>query len=44
LIAKIHVNRALSNITDEQKESILNILKKWWQVVEDFNGTNNRCD
>jgi hypothetical protein len=44
LIAKIHVNRALSKLTEEDKENILNVLKKWWQVLEDFNGTNNWCD
>jgi DnaJ-class molecular chaperone len=28
LIARIHVNRALSKLTEEDKENILNILKK----------------
>ena len=28
LIARIHVNRALSKLTEEDKENILNVLKK----------------
>jgi hypothetical protein len=27
------VNRSLSKITEEQKEKILSILKKWWDEL-----------